>query len=328
MGRVVLVTGVAGTFASRVSRTLAELGENSGIDRVVGLDTRPPEGDLGGVKFVRADIRTPVVGKVMAVEDVDTVVHLDVNPPDRSRAGSGAKERNVIGTMQLLAACQRSATVNKLVLGSSTAVYGTSPKDPALFTESSAAQGGVRSGFPKDSVEVENYVRGFSRRRPEVIITILRLAQVLHPEIDTPLRNYFQNPALPTALGFDPRLQFTHLDDALDVFSEAVLRDRPGTFNVAGDGVVTLSQATRRLGKPVIPLPPIGFAAAARRAIRVMGGDLPPDLNRLLTYGRAVDTSALREIFGFELKHTSEEVFEEFRASQRPGILAGLGGRR
>ena len=42
MGRVVLVTGVAGTFAARVSRTLAELGEDSGIDRVVGIDTRPP----------------------------------------------------------------------------------------------------------------------------------------------------------------------------------------------------------------------------------------------------------------------------------------------
>src|SRR5690242_21811529 len=126
MGRVVLVTGVAGTFASRVSRTLAELGENSGIDRVVGIDLRPPEGDLGGVKFVRADIRTPVVGKVIAVEDVDTVVHLDVNPPKRGRSG-GAKELNVIGTMQLLAACQRSSTVSKFILGSSTAVYGSSP---------------------------------------------------------------------------------------------------------------------------------------------------------------------------------------------------------
>src|ERR1044072_1619818 len=118
MGRVVLVTGVAGEFAARASRALAE---QPGVERVVGIDLRPPEGDLGGVKFVRADIRTPVVGKVMAVEDVDTVAHLDVTPPERSRAGGGAKERNVIGTMQLLAACQRSSTVSKLVLGSSTA---------------------------------------------------------------------------------------------------------------------------------------------------------------------------------------------------------------
>ncbi len=328
MGRVVLVTGVAGTFASRVSRTLADLGADSGIDRVVGIDTRPPEGDLGGVKFVRADIRTPVVGKVMAVEDVDTVVHLDVNPSEMFRGGSGAKERNVIGTMQLLAACQRSAQISKFVLGSSTAVYGTSPRDPAMFTESSSAQGGTRTGFPKDAVEVESYVRGFARRRPEVIITTLRYAQVLHPDIETPLRNYFANPMLPSALGFDPRLQFTHLDDALAVITAAVKADRPGTFNVAGDGIMLLSQVSRRLGKPVIPLPPPGFAMLARRAIRLMGGEISPDLHRVLTYGRVVDTSALRDIFGYEPKRSTEETFEEFRASQRPGILAGIGGDR
>ncbi|MGI9085664.1 MAG: NAD-dependent epimerase/dehydratase family protein [Aeromicrobium sp.] len=328
MGRVVLVTGVAGTFAARVSRTLAELGASSGIDRVVGIDTRPPEGDLGGVKFVRADIRTPVVGKVMAVEDVDVVVHLDVNPSDISRGGTGAKERNVIGTMQLLAACQRSSHVAKLVLGSSTAVYGTSPRDPALFTESTAPQGGVRSGFPKDAVEVESYVRGFSRRRPDVIITTLRLAQVLHPDIETPLRNYFANPLLPSALGFDPRIQFTHLDDALEVLTESVVSDRPGTFNVAGDGVMLLSQIARRLGKPVIPLPPPGFASFAGRAIRTMGGQISPDLHRVLMYGRAVDTGALRDIFGYEPKHSTEGTFEEFRATQRPGVLAAIGGNR
>jgi UDP-glucose 4-epimerase len=328
MGRVVLVTGVAGTFAARVSRTLAELGDDAGIDRVVGLDTRPPEGDLGGVKFVRADIRTPVVGKVMAVEDVDVVVHLDVNPSEMSRGGGGAKERNVIGTMQLLAACQRSSNVSKLVLGSTTAVYGTSPRDPALFTESTSPQGGVRSGFPKDAVEVENYVRGFSRRRPDVLITTLRFAQVLHPDIETSMRNYLANPMLPSALGFDPRLQFTHLDDALDVIVESVGSDRPGTFNVAGDGVMVLSQVARRLGKPVIPLPPIGFAMMAGRVIRSMGGKMSPDLHRVLTYGRVVDTSALRDIFGYEPKYSTEETFEAFRASQRPGILAGIGGDR
>lgn len=325
MSRIVLVTGVAGSFAALVARRLADLDEDAGIGKVVGIDTILPDGDLGGVKFVRADIRTPVVGKVIAVEDVDTVVHLDVNPPQRGRAGG--KELNVIGTMQLLAACQRSSTVGKLVLGSSAAVYGSSPRDPAMFKESLLARSGVRSGFPKDIVEVESYARGFSRRRPDVIITTIRAAQVLHPQIDTPLRNYFTNPILPSVLGFDPRLQFLALDDALEIFAQSVVHDRPGTFNAAGDGVVMLSQAARRLGKPLLPLPPFGFAAAARRLVRAMGSDIPPDLHRLLTFGRAVDTSALREIFGFELTRTSEQTFEDFRRSVRPGLMAVLGGR-
>ncbi|MFL6090569.1 MAG: NAD-dependent epimerase/dehydratase family protein [Aeromicrobium sp.] len=322
MGRVVLVTGVAGEFASRVSRALAE---QPGVERVVGVDTRPPAGDLGGVKFVRADIRTPVIGKVMAVEDIDAVVHLDVSPSEQSRGRSGAKERNVIGTMQVLAAAQRSESVRKFVLWSATSVYGTSPKDPALFTEADNARGGTNVGFPKDAVEVESYVRGYSRRRPEVIVTTLRAAQILHPEIPAPMRNYFANPLLPAVIGFDPRLQFLHLDDAIAVISEAVVHDRWGTFNVAGPGVMLLSQVSRRLGKPTIPLPPIGFAAASSRAVRMMGGDISPDLYRLLTHGRAVDITALRDIFGYEPMYTTEETFEAFRAAVRPGPLGVLG---
>ena len=327
MGRVVLVTGVSGTLAARVSRHLAEMGASAGIDRVVGIDLRPPAGELGGVKFVRADIRTPVVAKVIAVEDVDTVVHLDLAPAD-SRSGSGAKERNVIGTMQLLAACQRSSTVAKLVIGSSSAVYGASPRDPALFSESDAARGGIRSGFPKDINEVEAYVRGFARRRPEITITTVRAAQVLHPEIASPLHSYFLNPLLPAALGYDPRLQFLSLHDVLAILAEAVVKDRPGTFNAAGDGVLLLSQAARRLGKPVVPLPSPGFGAVAARVVRAMGGEISPDLHRLLTYGRAMDTTALRDIFGYELTATTEQVLEEFRAAVRPGVLSVLGGAR
>ncbi len=327
MGRVVLVTGVSGTLASRVSRHLAELGASAGIDRVVGIDLRPPVGDLGGVKFVRADIRTPVVAKVIAVEDVDTVVHLDLAPAShRFGGGGGVKERNVIGTMQLLAACQRSSTVSKLVVGSSAAVYGSSSRDPALFRESDSARGGVRTGFPKDVVEAESYVRGFSRRRPDILITTLRAAQTLHPQIESPLHSYLRNPLLPAVLGFDPRLQFLSLRDALNIITEAVTKDRPGTFNAAGPGVLLLSQIARRLGKPTVPLPAIGFGAAAARVVRSMGGEISPDLHRLLMHGRAVDISALRDIFGYEPTATTEEVFEEFRAAQRPGVLARLGG--
>ena len=323
MGRVVLVTGVSGAFATLVARRLSD---EPDVDKVVGVDTVLPAGDITGVKFVRVDIRTPVIGKLMAVEDVDTVVHLDLRPSMRGRAGG--KELNVMGTMQVLAACQRSAVVGKLVLGSSSAVYGTSPRDPAMFHESTAARGGVRTGFPKDVVEVEAYARGFARRRPDVLITTLRSAQLLDPVIPSPMSQYFRNPVLPAALGFDPRLQLVHVEDLVAVMTEAVRRDRPGTFNVAGDGVMLLSQAARRLGRPILPLPPFGFATGARRVVRAAGSDLSPDLHRILMYGRALDTSALREVFGYDPTYSTEQVFEQFRATVRPGSLAMMGSRR
>lgn len=319
MSKVVLVTGVANPAVAAAARHIAERGAEHGVERVVGIDTTLPTSDLSGVKFIRADIRTPVIAKVLAVEDVDTVVHLG-NVPSRSRSGS-SKELNVIGSMQVLAACQRSDTVTKFVLGSSTAVYGTSPRDPAVWIESATARGGTAGGFPKDAVEVESYTRGFARRRPDVTVTTLRLTQVLSPKAQTPIASYFRNPVLPTVLGYDPRLQFLHPLDAEEIITETVTHDRPGTFNVASEGVLLLSQAARRLGRPVFTMPPVAVGATIRRAVRLMGSDITPDLHRLLTYGRVVDISKLKTTFSYQPRFSTCETFDWFAAAQRPGLF-------
>ncbi|MGH3423509.1 MAG: NAD-dependent epimerase/dehydratase family protein [Nocardioidaceae bacterium] len=324
MGRVVLVTGVARDLGAGFARALAT---TPGIDKVVGLDVFPPQADLQGVKFVRVDIRTPVVGKVLAVEDIDTVVHMNVAAPQRGIGARGSiKELNVIGTMQLLAACQGSANVSKLVLQSATAVYGTSPRDPAMFTESMAARGGIGGGFPKDAVEVEGYARGFGRRRPDVLLTTLRMSNVLGHGVLTPFGEFFKLPALPTVLGYDPRLQFVHPEDAWGALTRAVVEDHPGIFNVAGADVVSLGQAARRLGRPTLRLPSLGFATMTHRLVRAMKSDFTPELSRLLMYGRVVDTTALRETFGYEPLHTTPETLDEFAIGARPGVLSAVGG--
>src|SRR6476469_10836585 len=160
MGQVVLVTGVASDLGRRFA---AQLSRSSAVERVIGIDTVPPRGDLGKADFVRADIRNPVIAKVIVRERVDTVVHTSVAatlPVNSSAGRSSMKELNVIGTMQLLAACQQSPDVRKLVLKSSAAVYGASNRDPAMFTEGMYAKRLATSGFAKDIVEVESYTRG------------------------------------------------------------------------------------------------------------------------------------------------------------------------
>lgn len=324
MPEVVLVTGAATPGVAHAARRIAE----SGDVKVVAIDTTLPADDLGSVKFVRADIRTPVISKVLAVEDIDTVVHMDLAPVRTRGTGSATKEINVIGTMQVLAACQRSDTVKRVVLASHSAVYGGSPRDPAVFSESATARGGIRSGFSKDVVEVEGYTRGFARRRPDICVTTLRMAPWLSPHFPTVLGSYFSNPVLPVPMGFDARLQILHPQDALEVINMAAREDHPGTFNVAGEGVLMLTQAARILGKPTLPLLPIGFGAVLRRATHFMGTDVSPGLHQLLMYGRLVDTTALREIFGYTPQHTTRETFEWFAETLRPGLLHVLGVTR
>jgi len=226
------------------------------------------------------------------------------------------KEINVIGTMQLLAACQKAPSVRKLVVKSSTAVYGSSPQDPALFTEDLEPNAMARSGYAKDSVEVEGYVRGFARRRPDVAVTTLRFANFVGPKVTTPLTSYFSLPVVPTVLGFDPRMQFVHERDGLEVLWRVTLGDHGGTFNIAGDGVVTLSQAIRRAGRPSIPLPQPAAPWIGQFLRRLGVADFSTEQMRFLSYGRVVDTTRMKDVLGFTPRYSTREAFDDFVARQ------------
>lgn len=320
MGRVVLVTGVCRDIGGRFARRLAD---DPAVDRVVGVDVVPPRVDLGDVRFVRADIRNPVIAEAIAVDDVDTVVHLGVTATAGGAGGHPSlKEVNIIETLQLLAACQRAPGVQHLVVKSSSRVYGSSPKDPAMFSEDMAARRLPRSGLAKESVDVEAYVRGFRRRRPDVQVTMLRCANLLGPLIESSLTRYFSLPVIPTVLGFDPRLQFCHEEDALAALHHSTMHGVDGTFNLAGDGVLFLSQAVRRLGRPSIAVPSalLGAVGSVLRAVR--SAELSSEQRAFLTYGRGLDTRLIRQRLGFEPSATTAEAFTAFVERLGPGLLS------
>ena len=314
--RSVLVTGVSRDLGRRVARAVAS---DPDVRRVIGVDVVPARGDMGDVSFVRADIRNPVIAKIIAKEDVDTVVHMSVIATPGSTGSRGAmKELNVIGTMQLLAACQQASNLRSLVVKSTTTVYGASSRDPAMFTEDMEPRRAPRSGYAKDVAEIESYVRGFARRRPDVRVTTIRAANVVGPHVVSPITSYFRLPVVPTVVGHDPRLQFLHEQDLVAVLRHAVVHDVAGTFNVAGDGVLMLSQAVRRLRRPSLPLPAsaVGRVGSVLRSARV--ADFSPEQIGFLTYGRGVDTTRMRSMLGFEPAFTTAEAFADFGAALPP----------
>ncbi|NEE00344.1 NAD-dependent epimerase/dehydratase family protein [Phytoactinopolyspora halotolerans] len=315
-----MVVGVARYLGARLARLLAE---DPKVDHVIGVDVVPPSADLGPVDFVEADITTSAINSAIARSRPDVVVHMNILA---TRADAGGrvpqKEINVIGTMQLLAACQRSETVRKLVVKSSTAVYGASPSAPALAAEDMVQNAAVRRGYEKDASEVEAYVRGFTRRRPDVDVTILRFVNVLGPAIRTVLSEYFVLPVVPVVFGHDPRFQLIHEEDCLDSLRLATIESRPGIFNVAGDGFLVLSQALARAGRVPLPLPTLG-SPVVRGMLRQAGiADMDSVQTRFLTYGRGVDTTRMREHLGFVPRFSTVDAFDAFvEARARGGFL-------
>ena len=312
--RVVLVTGVSRYLGARLARTLCDV---PSVERVIGVDALPPSRELraslGRTEFVRADIRNPLIGKVITTAAVDTVVHMNIRASPQDSGGRTAmQEMNVIGTMQLLAACQRAATIRRLVVKSTTAVYGSSPRDPAMFTETMEPGATPSSGYAKDAMEIEGYVRGFARRRPDVALSVLRFTNVIGPHVDSALTEYFALPVVPTVLGFDPRLQVLHEDDALEVLLRATLHGLPGVLNVGADGVMLLSQAIRRAGRIGLPLPGMTAGIVDMALGRAGRPYYTPDQRRFLNHGRVVDTTRLKAEFGYQPRYTTVEAFDDF----------------
>lgn len=308
--RVVLVTGVARDLAGRVARRLSD---DPAIERVIGVDLVAPAHATGRAEFVRADIRSPMMARLLAQNEVDTVVHMGVIATPRDAGGRVVqKDINVLGTMQLLAACQRVPTMARLVVKSTAGVYGSSPRDPGVFTEDLTAKAVPRSGFARDSIEVEGYVRGLSRRRPDIEITMLRMANVIGPTIRTVLTDYFSMPVLPVPFGHDGRLQFLHEDDAVAAMVRATCGPSVGTCNVSGDGILPLSQAVRLSGRPFAPVVAAAGGSVQWLLRRAGWASLPSDHLTMLAYGRVVDTARMRAELGFEPAYTTRQAFESF----------------
>lgn len=313
MADVVLITGVSRPLGGAFARALSTSGAAT---RIIGVDVVPPKHDIGGAEFLRADIRSPMIGKIIDSSAIDVVVHMGVIATPLGVGGrTTQKEINVIGTMQLLAACQKSASVRRLVVKSTAGVYGSSYRDPAMFTEDMAAKRLPKVGFGKDSVDVESYVRGFARRRPDIEISLLRFANVIGPRVRTAMTDYFRLPVIPVPMGWDARLQFVHEDDVAGATLQATIGPPSGTVNVAGDGVITVSQAAALTGRPWLRMP--GPARDALSTAYKKSGliDFSPEQLDLLVHGRGLDTARMRTALGYEPAFTTRGAFLDFVAS-------------
>ena len=312
--KVVLVTGACRFLGGYLT---ARLAQNPAIDHVIAVDAIAPSKDLlrrmGRAEFVRADIRNPFIAKVIRNGDVDTVVHAAA-ASYAPRAGGRAtlKELNVMGAIQLFAACQKAPSVRRVILKSTSEVYGASSRDPVMFTEDGGARRPPADGFARDSIDIEGYARGLARRCPDIAVTILRLANMIGPAMDTALSRYLAGPVVPSVLGHDARLQLLHEQDALGALERATVAGRGGTFNIGASGVIMMSQAIRRSGRVALPVPRSALAAvdSLRRATSYT--ELDREQLNYLSYGRVMDTARMRNVLGYNPKWTTAEAFDDY----------------
>jgi UDP-glucose 4-epimerase len=313
-GRRVLITGVGSLVGGALARRLERDPE---FEYVAGLDTRRPSMALENTELIEADIRNPVLGKLLPQARVDTIVHNQiVRRPGPGVSARAMHDINVIGSLQLLAACEKSDTIRAIVIRGSAGIYGSEPQAPQFFDERMTRLFPLRTRFQRDVAEIENYFETYSRRHPSVVCTMLRYQPAIGPSLDTQVTQYLSLPLVPTYLGFDPRLQFIHEHDGLEALVAAVRRPVRGAVNVAGEGTVGVTRMVRRAGRQPVPIatPLFGSVTGLTRRLGLL--ELSDDFRRLLRYGRAVDITRLTEEVGYRPRYSTPAAVEDYARTQ------------
>ncbi len=302
--RRVLITGLSTYWGGRLAEALEAFPE---VEAIIGVDNRDPTRELERTEFVRVGNQHSLIERIVKAAEIDTVVDSRLVVDSLVTAPRLAHENNVIGTMNILAACTGSdSPVRKFIFKSSAHYYGCEQDDPAFFTEQMRRPHAPRTPIERDIVEAEAAVKDFADKRPDVSVTILRFSNVLGPGVYTSFQRLFTLPVVPMVLGFDPRLQFVHEDDVVHALEHAVVNQVPGVYNLAADGVLALSEIIDLLGKRPLPiLPPWGTGLVAG-PLRSLGLRFPDEIVNQMRFGRGLDNRAYKAT-GFTYTYTTRE---------------------
>jgi UDP-glucose 4-epimerase len=312
--RRILLTGLSTYWGGRLAECLER---DPAVEAIIGVDRTPPKVALDRTEFVQVADSHSLIRRIVAAAEIDTVVDTRLVVDPIVTTARRAHENNVIGTMNVLAACNGpDSPVRKVVFKSSALTYGCEQDDPAFFTERMTRRHAPRTSLERDIVEADSAVREFAERKPEVTVTRLRFAHGLGPDLRTSWSRLLGLPAVPGILGFDPRMQFIHEDDIVGCLEHAVGHEIAGVYNCAADGVLALSEVSGLLRRPFAPLlPPVATGLAAAVAKRV-GIRLPPEILREMRFGRGLDNRRFKAT-GFRYRYTTRETILRLGEHQR-----------
>jgi UDP-glucose 4-epimerase len=305
---------ITGLF-SPLGRHMAQLANQFGV-RVLGIDVKPMTQPITGVEFVEADIRNPLLSELFKVEKVDTILHCSFRW--RQRRTEQVFDSNVLGTMRLLGAAAM-AGVRKVVLPSSTVVYGADAANPTFIGEENDFKGRPGYAYVRELREVETFANGFRRQQPDMVITTLRFANILGGGCPSPLARYLALPAAPVLIGFDPMLQVIHHDDVLRVLGHCIMNDYNGVYNIAASPAMPLLKLLALAQTP--PAPVLHFCAAKGfrwgRMLSKKVDNVAPLPWEYLRYSWVASTDRMSEELDFEPLTDAESTVREFGEALR-----------
>lgn len=313
----IALTGCRTFFGDALIRSLEV---DPRCEHIVAFDIRPPLSGRTKTRFSRLDLTDPSadeqMAKVLVAEQVDVLVHTALLAYP-SHSSSWAHELEAIGSLYVMNAAA-SAKVRKVVLTSSTAVYGAHSSNPAFLSEEHPLLGMKASRWVMDRVAVEKELARLKRDCPQIITTSLRFAMTVGPTIRNFYTKLLTPQFVPAVLGYDPLMQYLHEDDAIAALSKAVHEDHPGVFNIVGEGALYYSDVIRLGGKIAVPVPHFIGYPAAHLLFNVQLSVVPGTFLNYFRFSWVADGAKMRKTMGFLPQYTSRGALMSFFDSLQP----------
>ena len=301
----VLITGIAGGQGRLLARRLLENYEVCGVDRANW------EGAPRGVRVHNVDLRKKKFEDVIRTELPSAIVHMGFVRHFRSDAQT-RHDVNVRGTKQLLDHCVNHG-VQKLIVVSSSYVYGAFPENPYFMDEDSPLSASRSYPEIRDLVEVDTLASAYLWRYPHIRTCVLRPVNVLGYYVYSMIAQYLRQRRIPTVMGFDPMMQFLHEEDLSEAIALSLEHGLQGVFNVVGPGEVPLHTAIRETGGNAMSVPEPILRPLFARLFKLGMIPYPPGALDYLKFPITLSGSRFVEATNFHPLFGLEEIFHSIR---------------
>lgn len=287
--------------------------------RLLGMGTASPAEAASYATLQTPPLRGYELAEWLRTWQVDTVIHLDISGEEAwTHHGEASIQHNILGTIELLGACA-NAGVRRVVLRSSSLIYGADPTNPAFLHEQRRLAPQRLRGLLRNYGEIETFVAQFAPAHPNCEVVLLRCAPLVGAGVWSPLSHYLSSTGPRMLLGFNPRIQVLHPDDAGAAFALAACNASAPVYNIAADHPLTLAQAVRLAGQqPVgLPLPLVGLARRLGLGQTTMQGW--PFPRSFLQYSCTVDTRLARHTLMWHPQHQAADILRALADYQSSG---------
>jgi len=310
----ILITGAAGCLGKSLVKKLIK--DASVMLFATDIKSNPFD-KAENLQYKQLDLRDLALIDWVKTIEPDYVVHLaSILQISAHMTREQAHDIDVKATEKLLDV-STEISVKKFIITTSGAAYGYFEENRDIITEARQPKGNDDYFYSAHKAEVEAILAKFRKKQPQLKQLIFRPGAILGPDFEGPVVNLFQQKIIVGLMGYPGPFNFIYSEDVTDWIIEGINSDITGEYNVAGDGILSMSDIAKKLNKPYLPLPPWLIQLALSIAKPLGLSQYGPEQVKFIKFRPVLSNEKIKKCFHHQPRYNSEEVIEVFLENEK-----------